>query len=319
MTIRPAIHFICACALALTVAGCSSGYLYENALPMQFQDFDYTFPTKTALADPQVSYIDQGSGPRTLILVHGLASNAGFWRYNIAELSKTNRVIAVDLPGYGKSDKGDYPYTMTFFAETVARLISHLGLKQVVYVGHSMGGQIGILLTLRHPEMVEKLVLVSPAGIERFDRGEGEWLRKALTVEGISSATEEMIRRNLAMNFYSWDDRWEWMVEERARMAKTSDMKEFSYAVVKSVGAMLDEPTTGKLKDISRPTLLIYGRYDGLIPNPYLHPGFPADVFNAGARLIPQCVLREVDDAGHMVQIEKPDQVNGEIALFLKR
>ncbi len=82
---------------------------------------------------------------------------------------------------------------------------------------------------------------------------------------------------------------------------------------------MLDEPTTSKLGAISRPALLIYGRYDGLIPNPYLHPGFPADVFAVGARMIPQCVLREVDDAGHMVQIEKPDEVNEAILLFLNK
>jgi len=319
MTLRPVTIVLCAAFLAFGLAACSSGYLYNDTPPMEFHDVDYSFPTTKALADPEVAYIDRGAGPHTLVLVHGLASNAGFWRYNIAELSKTCRVIALDLPGYGKSGKGDYPYSMTFYAETVARLISNLGLTKVVYVGHSMGGQIGITLALRHPEVVERLILVSPAGIEKFDRGEGTWLRNALTMDGITANSEENIRRNLAANFYTWNDTWEWMVEERTRMAKAKDMKEFSYTVVKCVGAMLDEPTTGRLKDITQPTLIVYGKYDGLIPNPYLHPGFPADVFSGGVRAIPRCTLHEVGDAGHMVHIEKPAEVNAAIRAFLER
>ncbi|MBK8660482.1 MAG: hypothetical protein IPN18_01125 [Ignavibacteriales bacterium] len=81
------------------------------------------------------------------------------------------------------------------------------------------------------------------------------------------------------MNFYNWDDKWEWMVEERVRMAKGAEMREFSYAVVKCVSAMLDEPTYNSIAGIQVPTLILYGKYDGLIPNMYLNPGFPSDVF----------------------------------------
>lgn len=285
---------------------------------MEFADFNYGFPTKTALSNPLVSYIEQGTGAQTIVLVHGLASNGGFWRYNIAALAKEFRVIAVDLPGYGKSQKGVYPYNMTFYAETILKLLNQLGIEKVNYVGHSMGGQIGITLALTHPEKVNKLILLDPAGIESFDRGEGNWLRSVVTMEGVKTTNEEAIRRNLALNFYTWDDKWEWMVEERARMAKAKEFEDFAYAVVRSVNGMLDQPTSKKLEKINQPTMIVYGKQDGLIPNPYLHPGFSSDVFEQGAKKILGCQLVEIPDAGHMVQIEQSEKVNQAIIDFCR-
>ncbi len=305
-------------ALLLLVPGCSRGVLYRTAPPLDFEDLEYGFPVRTADAGPMVSYIDVGSGPRTLVLIHGLASNAGFWRYNIPALSEYGRVIAVDLPGYGRSEKSVlYPYDMTFFAATVSRLLDDLEVESAVVVGHSMGGQIAMTLALTEPERVEALVLASPAGIERFDAGEGDWLRHALTITGIRTGSEESIRRNLAMNFYSWKDRWEWMVEERARLAKSDDFDYFADAVVKSVGGMLDQPTTDLLPGISVPTLIVYGQYDGLIPNPYLHPGFTSTVMEAGAAAIPGAQLVEIRKSGHLVQIEQPEAFDRAVLQFL--
>lgn len=303
--------------MALLFGGCS-GYLYTGLPAVEFQNIDYGFPVKTALNNPSIAYIDYGSGPKTLVLVHGLASNAGFWRYNIPELAKHYRVIAVDLPGYGKSQKEAYPYNMTFYADEVKRLTDELGIGKFTYVGHSMGGQIGIAFALKYPEKLEKLVLTDPAGIEEFKRGEGDWLRSVMTVSGVKKTTEEGIRRNLAANFYSWDPKWEWMVEERVRMSKAKDFDGFAYAVVRSVNGMLDEPTFNLIQNIKVPTLIVYGKYDGLIPNPYLHPGFPKDVFQMGHKLIPGSELVEIDNAGHMLQIEQPEAYNRTVIDFVK-
>ena len=309
------IYIFTVLALFLFV-GCS-GFLYWDKPALQFSEIDYGYPTKAALEDPKIAYIDQGSGEQTIILVHGLASNAGFWRYNIPELAKNYRVIAVDLPGYGKSQKGDYTYSMSFYADQIQKLIEALKLKNVVYVGHSMGGQIGIKLAIKYPELLSKLILASPAGFEEFQQGEGDWLRSVMTMKGVKSTTEEGIRRNLAMNFYSWDDKWEWMVEERVRMRKATDFDEFAYTVVRCVNGMLDEPTFNKLNLIKTPTLVIYGKYDGLIPNPSLNPGYTSDVFENGAKDMSNVKLIELDNAGHMIQIEKPDEFNQAVLDFL--
>ena len=295
--------------LALVINACS-GIKYADKEALPFNDIDYGFDVEYMEGDPSIAYIDEGSGEKTILLVHGLASNAGFWRYNIKALSNEYRVIAIDLPGYGKSDKGDYPYGMAYYAELLAGFIDQLSLDNVIYIGHSMGGQIGITLAINHPEAIEQLVLAAPAGIEKFDEGEGEWLANALTKEGIAKATEPQVRANLSINFYRWNPEYEWMVEERVRMAKTEEMKEFAYTVIESIQAMIDEPTSDMLYRISHPTTILYGKYDGLIPNRYLNPGFTDAVFEKGNQQIPNSSLVEIDDAGHMLMIEKAEAFN---------
>lgn len=302
----------------LLFQACSGGYMYWDKPALEFDQIDYGFQTRKALDNPFVTYIDEGQGGYTLILIHGLASNAGFWRYNIPELSKHFRVIAVDLPGYGKSQKGNYSYSLSFYAETIKNLIDELQLKNVVLVGHSMGGQISIIFALKYPDKLSKLILAAPAGFEEFQKGEGDWLRSVITMYGVKTTTEEGIRRNLSNNFYNWSDKWEWMVEERVRMRKAKDFDEFTYTVDRCVDAMLDEPTFNKLSGIKTPTLIIHGKYDGLIPNPYLNPGFPSDVFSRGEKEIPNAKRVEIDCAGHMIMMEKPEEFNNEVINFLK-
>ena len=304
--------------LPLFFHGGCSGFLYTNLPPVEFQDIEYGYQTKTALSNPSISFIDVGHGEKTILLVHGLASNGGFWRYAIPLLSKNYRVIAVDLPGYGKSQKGAYPYSMTFFADQIKHLADELRLDKFIFVGHSMGGQIGIIFSLKYPERLEKLVLASSAGVEEFEQGEGDWLRSVMTKSFIKKTTEDGIRKNLAMNFYSWSDKWEWMVEERVRMIKAKDFDEFAYTVVRCVNGMLDEPTFDKIKNISIPTLIVHGKYDGLIPNPYLNPGHTSDVFQWGVAQIPNCKLYEIDNCGHMLQIEKPEEFSKAVLDFIK-
>jgi pimeloyl-ACP methyl ester carboxylesterase len=304
--------------LSLFFLGGCSGFLYTNMPPLEFQNFDYTLPVKTVLSNPSISFIDVGNGPKTIILVHGLASNAGFWRYVIPELAKNYRIIAVDLPGYGKSGKGAYPYSMTFYANQIKRLADELKLNKFFLVGHSMGGQIGITFALKYPDRLEKLILASPAGVEEFGQGQGDWLRSVMTQNGVKKTTEDVVRKNLANNFYSWNEKWEWMVEERVRMIKAKDFDEFCYTVVRCVNAMLDEPTFDKIKNISVPTLIVHGRYDGLIPNPYLNPGFTSDVFQWGAKQIPNCKVHQIDDCGHMLQIERPEEFCSTVLDFIK-
>lgn len=310
-------RLLLAALVTASLAGCT-GARYASAPPLPFASVSYGQPTRYATASPRIAYTDTGTGEETIVLVHGLASNAGFWRYVVPTLAQQYRVIAVDLPGFGKSDKGQHlDYSMAGQAEAVARLVDALGVGPVHLVGHSMGGQIGTTLALRHPERLRSLTLLAPAGIETFRPGEGAWLRNALTVRGIREASEEAVRRNLSQNVYRWSDRYEWLVEERVRMAKSPEMNDFARAVLASVGAMLDQPAAPLLERVRVPTQIVYGKYDGLIPNPYLHPGRARDVFAEGARRIPGARLVEIDEAGHLVQIEKPAEVAAAVLTFV--
>ncbi|HOT97404.1 MAG TPA: alpha/beta fold hydrolase [bacterium] len=115
-----------------------------------------------------------------LLLIHSLGSYGKGWGRTIPELAKHYRVIAVDLPGYGKSNKGFYPYTLPFYAQVLTEMLDALKIVKATFVGRSMGGQIAMVTALLCPERVDKLVLVSPAGFKKFTDGEGAWMKKAM-------------------------------------------------------------------------------------------------------------------------------------------
>lgn len=298
--------------LVAFLSSCAVGFKYQQAPPLSFSDLEYGYPVKFTGDNPKIAYYEAGKpeSDKTLILIHGLASDAGFFKTIVPALAKEYRVIVVDLPGYGHSEKGDFPYGMKWYAEQIQKLIKSLSLKNITLSGHSMGGQIAMTYALNWPNDIQDLILLSPAGVEPFLPGEGKWLSSVITLSSTVKATEEHIRINLSRNFYRWSDDFEWMVEERVRLAKSEqEFLEFAYTVDKCVDAMLNEPTTEKLKNITVPVKIIFGKHDGLIPNPYLHPGFTSAVFEKTIGVIPNVKLIEIPKAGHMLQIEQPDAV----------
>jgi pimeloyl-ACP methyl ester carboxylesterase len=305
---------------ALLLAGCSTGQFYYDTPPLAFADVDYGFKTKTVTVNGiNVAYIDEGRGDKTILMVHGLASNAGFWRYNIAGLASKFRVIAVDLPGYGKSDKGAYSYRLTFYADILSGMLKQLNVDKVCYDGNSMGGQIGIWFALRHPDQLDKLILTDPAGVEHFSDGEKDWFRGFFNIPLIRKTPEPTIRANLANNLYTFGEKFEWMVEERARTVKTPEFDHFAYAVIRSVHAMVDEPTDEILGKVKNETLVIFGEKDLLIPNPYLHGGYSKDVGEKAVREIPNAKLVMLQDAGHISMMDQPEAYNNTVTDFLTR
>ena len=315
-------HSIILLVIAAMLSGCSSARFYHDAPPLPFAEIDYTFAMQTGeINGVPLAWYDSGGYGEVVLLVHGLASNAGFWRFTIPDLRAAGlRVIAVDLPGYGKSGKSfDIPYGMAFYANTLELLLEHLDITSVTVIGHSMGAQIAMTLVLQECPRVKGLVLLSPAGIERFKQGEGEWLKKSVTPEFVINTPEKHIRSNLAANFYRWREEFEWMVEERARMAKAAEFRGFAFAVSRSVAAMIDEPVWMDLEQLVVPVMIIAGKNDNLIPNPYLHGGYTEPIMKRGAGEMANAELHMLADTGHMLQIERPAQVNRLIIDFLER
>ncbi|PIO47452.1 MAG: alpha/beta hydrolase [[Chlorobium] sp. 445] len=311
--------FLLVCLIALS--GCGNSKLYHAAPPMKFQDIAYPFGTEMkSVNGVMMAYYDSKGAGQPIVLIHGLASNMGFWRYNIPTLQAQGvRVIAVDLIGYGKSSKPySAPYTLKFYAETVRALLSELGITKATWVGHSMGGQIAMTAALHFPESVEKLVLLSPAGFEAFKQGEGDWLRNATTPDFVKKTPQERVRANITNNFYEWNDEWEWLIEERVRLAGTEEFDRFAYAVWKCVGAMLDEYVWDKLGKIQAPTLVLAGENDNLIPNPFLHGGRTREVMEQGVKAMPNAKLLMLPQTGHMIQIERSAEVSEAILNFLR-
>src|SRR5436190_665069 len=85
----------------------------------------------------RVHYQNYGQGKDALVLVHGWTCNLNFWKMNASALAKQTRVIAIDLPGHGESDKPQVAYTMDLFARAVDAVLRDAGVDQAVLVGHS--------------------------------------------------------------------------------------------------------------------------------------------------------------------------------------
>jgi pimeloyl-ACP methyl ester carboxylesterase len=228
-------------------------------------------------------------------------------------------VVAIDLPGYGKSSKENYRYSMAFFADVVDRVIDALKLKRVVLVGHSMGGQIAMTHALRHPGRAEALVLIAPAGLETFGEGEGSWLGEAVSKTFVMLTPPEAVYNNVAVNFFHMPNEARFMVDDRLRIIGGPDFDAYAYAVSRSVYAMIHEPVAAHLDELKLPTLVVFGAEDQLIPSATLHGGSAQKVAEAALPKLPQAKLVMVPHAGHMVQFERPQEVDAAIVAFLSR
>lgn len=108
--------------------------------------------------------LEAGQGD-PLLLVHGLGGAGASWSANTPTLSQRFHVLAPDLPGFGRSSKPERRYTPAFFVDTLVALLDQHGLESTHAVGVSMGGQVALELALRHPERVDRVIAVAPAGI----------------------------------------------------------------------------------------------------------------------------------------------------------
>jgi pimeloyl-ACP methyl ester carboxylesterase len=269
-------------------------------------------------SNARIAFTDEGRGPHTLVFIHGLGSYLPAWRKNFDVLSKQFRCIAVDLPGYGKSSKNRYEANLIFQATAVKQLLDMLGIKKAVLVGHSMGAQIALHLALMSPALIEKLVLVAPAGFETFTPAEAVLLKNTLSQERIAATTDSMIRLNLAQNFYQMPDAAKFMADDRILMRRLPGFGYYCYVVAQGVKGMLDQPVYDKLPAVKQPVLVLYGLSDKLIPNPYLHPGLTTDsVARLGCTRLPNCRYYLLPGAGHMAMFEQPELTNKYIVEFL--
>lgn len=305
--------------LLMLVSACSAPYKNLTKIS-SMSELKYDYPVHYANLNDgiKLAYIDEGKGNETLLMIHGLGSYLPAWKKNISELSKYYRVIAVDLPGYGKSSKDPHSGLMSFYASVIADFILKMDLGKVNLVGHSMGGQISMVLTLEKPELVKRLILVDPAGFEVFNAGQKNWFKDVMTPNLVRLTTVEAIETNLASNFYRMPDDARFMIEDRIIMRDADDFEAYCLAVARSVHGMVDEAVIDKISGIKVPTLIFFGENDMLIPNRYLNPGFTSKIAETGAGLIKGSKLVMVPKCGHFMMFEKSEVFNTETKNFIQ-
>jgi pimeloyl-ACP methyl ester carboxylesterase len=290
----------------------------RNRSALQIPALEYPFPTSSLTVEGiRVAYFDSGKGKEVLLFVHGLGSNASFWRYNAPAFSDKYRILAIDLPGYGKSEKLNVTVSMHSYTRVVAVFLQKLNVSKVNLVGHSMGGQISITFALQYPSMVERLVLAAPAGIETFTQEEALALKQYFSATNVKATDEHLIRQNIVNNFFVWDGRFEWLLQQRLAMRSAPDYDGYCYAIEQGIRSMLAEPVRQRLSKIRQQALVIFGEEDKLIPNQFFHPGRVDELARIAQREIHKAQLKMIPRAGHLLMIEQPEVFNRAVREFL--
>ena len=111
----------------------------------------------------RIYYQSYGKGSEGLVLIHGWSCNLDVWPDQVSDFRKRTRVIAVDLPGHGQSDKPAVPYTIDLFARAIDAVLRDAGVKQAVLVGHSMGTPVGRQFYRKYPKKTVGTVIVDGA------------------------------------------------------------------------------------------------------------------------------------------------------------
>jgi pimeloyl-ACP methyl ester carboxylesterase len=262
-----------------------------------------------------VNYVEMGSGP-PLVLVHGLSGRWANWLENIPEFARDHRVIALDLPGFGDSEMPREKISIPGYGEFLCAFLDAVGVKEpAVLIGNSMGGFISAEVAIKQPGRVERLVLVSAAGLSIEHQRSEPALKALYATESVAQwlvtrmvgRSEEVVGRprgkRLAM----------WFVTPHAERMAPELIIEQSYGAGKAgflpaLDALTDYPIRERLGDISCPTLVVWGRKDLLVP--------VRDAYEFH-ELIPDSELIVYEDVGHVAMLEVPEQFHADVRAFL--
>jgi pimeloyl-ACP methyl ester carboxylesterase len=282
-----------------------------------FYPFQINYIRINGADDLNIAFCDEGNGEKTLLFVHGLANCLPVWAEQIKQLSKQYRCVAIDLPGNGLSSHGGYPYSMFFYAETIRQFIVQQRLQNIILIGHSMGGQIGMVASLRYPYLFEKLVLMAPAGIEYFHAHEQIFMIQLLGLGEYIYSDAFHLEQTIREGFYMNDGKAEKLSNELKKILQMHKSKAWKNMCKRSIEAMLTEQVQSFLPQLQLPVLMLFGKEDKLIPNRIVHPHeTTSSIANKGAALIPNCTHQIIPDCGHFLQIEKPEIINKLISNF---
>jgi len=231
-------------------------------------------------------------------------------------LAQRYHCLAVDLPGYGESPAPRERITIAHYADLLAQLAGQISERPVVYVGHSMGGMIGATLALRHPAVIDRMVLIGPT-ISGQLSARINWLISPITRLERFAATGLLVRaseRLIAgitdglMRPVSFAQRSEIRPADYGRLRADARRPGQGRTRYECYFAMRENDLSGRLGAVETPTLVVWGAEDNTVP--LRDSGIVADEW-------PRADLRILPKAGHWPQFEQPQLTQRHIAAFL--
>ena len=292
--LRHLLRFAIAFALALTIA--SAVNLSARATTADQSSAGESRFTK--LDGARVHYVNYGKGSEALILIHGWTMNVDNWRDQVPELAKRNRVIAIDLPGHGMSDKPQVTYSMDLFARAVDAVLRDAKVKRAVLVGHSMGTPIARQFYRKYPDKTLGIVIADgplrPFGEKAMLDAMTASLRGPNYKDAMGQLFAGMFGPNLSGE-----------AQERIQASRLSTPQ---YVLVSAWEAMGDPSIWGEDK-INVPVLAIMAK------NPFFGP----DLEQRYQGIAPNMDFRLWEGVGHFVMMDRPKEFNEAVLAFLDK
>lgn len=294
-------------AVIVLMLGCFYSLSYGESL------FDMETGRKTFVYDGvNISYIDRGSGT-PMLLLHGFGASSYSWRHIINRFAKEYRVLAVDLKGFGLSDKpNDSNYSVKDQSNIISKFIEENHLRDVILIGNSFGGAVALLTSveLRESSNIKSLILLDSAGYEQDLPFFIQILRIPFLNRLSLSLVPDKINAKMILDKAFWDDSkvTEEMVSVYANYIGLSGSHHALIMTAKNIVPNDIASIMQKYKNINVPVLIIWGERDEIIP------------LSIGQRLekdIPGARLRIISNCGHAPQEECPEETIHLIDNFL--
>jgi len=239
------------------------------------------------------SYIDEGEG-EVLLLLHGLMGALSNWDAVIRDFSKEYRVVIPILPIY------DLPLLTTgvkTLAKHVHRFVTHLGLTDVTLLGNSLGGHVGLIYCINHPQVVKSLVLTGSSGLYENAFG-GSFPRRE---------SYDFVKEKVEYTFYDPKVATKELVDD---VFQTINDRNRVIRILAMAKSAIRHNMAKDLHKINIPVALIWGRNDKITP-----PEVAVE-FN---QLLPNSELHWIDQCGHAPMMEHPEEFNRLLKAFLEK
>ena len=258
----------------------------------------------------KIYYEASGQGTPFVFLSETACDGAVWTLYQVPEFSRDHRVVILDYRGTGLSGKPSAKYSTEMFADDAVAVLNHLGLEGAVVCGHSMGGRVAQLIALNYPRKVSKLILASSGAAHPGDRG----IPLRIAKEMVEWGYEKYVRDHTIV--VGWTEVYARNHMNRiekylqVRMANLCPV-EFYF---RHVLARQEHDTSGRLKDINVPTLILVGDDDHFVVSDMSHRA-GADVLAQG---IPNSKLVVLSGERHSYLYTEPEKVHGIMREFLR-
>ena len=257
-----------------------------------------------AVNDFNLSYDDVGEGSIPIIFLHGFPFDKTMWQVQLEFLKSSYRLIACDIRGFGKSTDEESPLSMDLFADDLIQFIDNLNIEKAIICGLSMGGYIALNAMKRFPDRFDALILCDTQCIA--DTAEAKEKRfkaiKDIEEDGVFDFNEGFIKKVFHKD--SIENKKELVRDVRNVVFSNSDhvMKQGLLAIAER------SETCSILNEINVPTLILCGREDEVTPL------VQSEMMHAA---VEGSELRVIDNAGHVSNLEQPDEFNKYLLDFL--